>query len=169
MQRRENKRADFPCVVFAAVPVRKGISAPCNVLIAQGRYHKGFKRVKKAEGPGGIAHPTPACTYHPAGLRAQYRTSKRQSKDGDGGGLKGNLCYSHALSVCANSKACKTKGLEICFFILLPSRFIPPFPPLWYRLNEHPLLVNSHDPQMKVRGVGVRETGVVIKGCHVPV
>lgn len=34
---------------------------------------------------------------------------------GEGGGAKGDLCYSDALSVCAISKSLQTKGLNIWF------------------------------------------------------
>lgn len=74
--------------------------------------------------------------------------------------LKGNLHYSNALS--EPKIANKT------------SHLLFPFALLWYKPHEHntqswyPVLMNSPDLQMSVRAVGVRETGVVVKGGHVP-
>lgn len=90
---------------------------------------------------------------------------------GEGGGAKGDLCYSDALSVCALSKSLQTKGLNIWFFIFPRVHFIPS---PRCGTNEHgvhgtdSVLMNTHGLQMKVRAVGVRETGVVVRRSLVP-
>lgn len=105
----QNKSTKFWLAEFVgvveAVPVCKGISASANVLIVQLSYRNGLKPVRKARGPGGIAHPMPAWRHHPAALITQYWISKRKSKkmnDGDGNGLNRDAWYPDVLSVCAN-------------------------------------------------------------------
>lgn len=108
---------------------------------------------------GGCAHPTPTCAYPHSPILYKQEERERWRWWWTKGGallLKCTFCL------------CKFKLYK---FDPPPIRFYL-FTLLRYELNEHRTRYQprSHKfswPQMKVWAVGVRETGVVVKGCHV--
>lgn len=73
---------------------------------------------------------------------------------------------------CGHLKKAQTKAHT--FAIHFPSHSFHPLASLHCGLNENrepgagPILMNTHDPQVSVRAVCVRETGVAVRGGREP-